>query len=132
VDPEPLFQPAAASPARAVEVPATDGATVVVLASGVYVTGSRSLTAGARYGIGLLRDQLQILGPVDVDPAASAIRRPLRGLDATGVTGRLIITADNTGRDRFALVFMSIAGGSAESIADTIVAAVNDSRAVRS
>lgn len=63
---------------------------------------------------------------------ATAIRRPLKGLDATGVTGRLIITADNSGRDRFALVFMSIAGGSAEYIADAISAAVNDLRSVAS
>lgn len=132
-DIERSFAPLTASLSGApADVTRDDHGRVLVLASGIYVTGSRSLVVGARYGIGLLGGQLQILGPVDVDPMATAIRRPLKGLDATGVTGRLIITADNSGRDRFALVFMSIAGGSAEYIADAISAAVNDSRSVAS
>ena len=125
---------AAAVPPESARMPTAAPRTpsLVILASGVYVTGSRSLIAGSRYGIALMGDQLQILGPVDVDPSATAIRRPLRGLDATGVSGRVIITADSSKRDRFALVFMAIAGGSPESVADQIVTAVGALRAVRS
>jgi hypothetical protein len=95
----------------------------VILASAVYVTGSRGLQAGSRYGIALIGPNLGILGPVDVDPTAIAIVRPLRGLDANGIQGQLIITAAEGSRDRFALVFMSVAGGTPEGVAEVIAAA---------
>ena len=94
----------------------------IVLASAVYVTGSRGLQAGSRYGIALIGSNLGILGPVDVDPTAIAILRPLRGLDATGIRGQLIVTADERSRDRFALVFMALAGGTPERVAEIIAA----------
>lgn len=95
----------------------------IVLASAIYVTGSRGLQAGSRYGIALYGDDLRILGPVDIDPSAVAIRHALRGMDATGLQGRLIITATDGRRDQLALVFMSVAGGSPEGVADAIIAA---------
>ncbi len=98
----------------------------IVLASAIYVTGSRGLQAGSRYGISIVGDDLRILGPVDIDPAAVAIRHTLSGLDATGLQGRLIITATDGRRDQFALVFMSVAGGSPEGVADAIVAAAGE------
>jgi hypothetical protein len=101
----------------------------VVLASAIYVTGSRGLLAGSRYGIGLLGDNLQILGPVDIDPLAIVLTHPLRGIDATGLQSRLIITAGERRRERLALVFMSVAGGTPEGVADAIVAAVADAGA---
>jgi len=101
----------------------------VVLASAIYVTGSRGLLAGSRYGIALVGEHLRILGPVDVDPTAVAIVHPLHGVDATGLQGRLIITAGERRRERLALVFMSVAGGSAEGVADAIVAAAGTHRA---
>jgi hypothetical protein len=97
----------------------------IVLASAIYVTGSRGLQAGSRYGIALHGDDLRILGPVDIDPSAVAIRHALRGMDATGLQGRLIITATDGRRDQLALVFMSVAGGSPEGVADAIVAAAD-------
>jgi hypothetical protein len=97
-----------------------------VLASAIYMTGSRGLLAGSRYGIALVGDDLQILGPVDVDPTAVVIVHSLRGLDATGLQGRLIITSGEGRRDRLALVFMSVAGASAERVADAIVAAASE------
>ena len=99
-----------------------------VLASAVYVTGSRGLLAGSRYGIALADDRLEILGPVDADPSAVAMTHPLDGIDATGLQGRLIVTAGEGRRDRLALVFMSVAGGSAEGVADAIVEAAGDRR----
>jgi hypothetical protein len=98
----------------------------VVLASAIYMTGSRGLLAGSRYGIALVGEDLHILGPVDVDPTAVVIVHSLRGVDATGLQGRLIITAGERRRDRLALVFMSVAGGSAEGVAETIVTAASE------
>jgi hypothetical protein len=95
----------------------------VVLASAVYMTGSRGLQAGSRYGIALIGGNLGILGPVDVDPTAIALVRPLGDIDATGIQGQLVITAAQGSRDRFALVFMSVAGGTPEGVADVIAAA---------
>ena len=101
----------------------------VILASAIYVTGSRGLLAGSRYGIALFGEDLRILGPVDVDPGAVAIRHALRGMDATGLQGRLIITATDGRRDQLALVFMSVAGDSPEGVADAIIAAATELRA---
>ena len=98
----------------------------VILASAIYVTGTRGLQAGSRYGIALVGDELRILGPVDFDPTAVTLVHTLKGVDATGLQGRLIITAGDGRRDRLALVFMSVAGGSAEGVADAIVAAGAD------
>jgi hypothetical protein len=98
----------------------------VVLASAIYVTGSRGLQAGSRYGIAIVGEDLRILGPVDINPTAIAIHHALNGMDATGLQGRLIITATDGRRDQFALVFMSVAGGSPESVADAIIAAAGE------
>jgi hypothetical protein len=103
----------------------------LLLASAIYMTGSRGLQAGSRYGIAIAGDQLQILGPVDVDPAAVATVHSLAGVDATGLQGRLILTGGDGRRERLALVFMSVAGASAEAVADAIVAAADELRAGR-
>ena len=102
-----------------------DEAREVILASAVYVTGTRGLQAGSRYGIALIGTNLGILGPVDVDPSAIVVLRQLRGLDATGEQGQLIITADESVRSRFALVFMSLAGGTPERVAEIIATAAS-------
>jgi hypothetical protein len=97
----------------------------IVLASAIYVTGSRGLQAGSRYGIALIGSDLGILGPVDVNPSAIVVLRPLRGLEATGVQGQLIITADEGFRGRFAMVFMALAGGTPERVAQIIANAAS-------
>ncbi|MFL5725636.1 MAG: hypothetical protein ACJ765_13970 [Chloroflexota bacterium] len=97
----------------------------VLLASAIYVTGTRGLQAGSRYGIALIGTNLGILGPVDVDPSAIVVLRALRGMDATGDGGQLIITADEGFRSRFAMVFMSLAGGTPERVAEIIAAAAS-------
>ncbi len=113
----------ARAPAPTIHIGLSEEPRSIVLASAIYVTGSRGLQAGSRYGIALFGDDLRILGPVDVDPSAVAIRHALRGMDATGLQGRLIVTATDGRRDQLALVFMSVAGGSPEGVADAIVAA---------
>ncbi len=115
---------AAAAPIREPEPVA--GPNSIILASAIYVTGSRGLQAGSRYGIALSGDDLRILGPVDINPSAVAIHHSLRGMDATGLQGRLIITATDGRRDQLALVFMSVAGGSPEGVADAIVTAADE------
>jgi hypothetical protein len=112
-------------PAPAIHIGPNAEPRSIVLASAIYVTGSRGLQAGSRYGIALFGDDLRILGPVDIDPSAVMIRHSLRGMDATGLQGRLIITATDGRRDQLALVFMSVAGGSPEGVADAIVAAAD-------
>src|SRR6185295_6039960 len=86
----------------------------IILASAIYVTGTRGLQAGSRYGIALIGTNLGILGPVDIDPTAIVALRPLHGLDATGAQGQLIITSDEGFLNRFAMVFMALAGGTPE------------------
>jgi hypothetical protein len=104
----------------------------VVVATAVFVTGTRGLEAGGRYGIAVVDDELQILGPVDIDPAAVVVRHPLQAVDASGYQERLVITGDRgRHRDRLALIFMSVAGGSAERVADVIVAAAATAQAHR-
>ena len=97
----------------------------IILASAIYVTGTRGLQAGSRYGIALIGSNLAILGPVDVDPSAIVVLRQLRGLDATGEQGQLIITADESFRSKFALVFMALAGGTPERVAGIIATAAS-------
>jgi hypothetical protein len=114
------------APATAEVTPAPDQAPRpardVVLASAVYVTGTRGLQVGSRYGIEIAGRELRILGPVDVDPTAVAFVHSLRPIDATGVKERLIITAGD-GRGRLALVFMSVAGSTADGVAAALVEA---------
>jgi len=97
-----------------------------MLASAIYLTGSKALLAGSRYGIAIFGHTLRILGPVDVDPRAIVLERSLKGMDATGSQDRLVITA--TGRGQFTLIFMSIAGGPADRVADYIVEAARRPR----
>jgi hypothetical protein len=97
----------------------------IVLASAIYVTGTRGLEAGSRYGIALIGTNLGILGPVDVDPSAIVVLRPLHGLDATGAQGQLIITSDEGFLNRFAMVFMALAGGTPERVAEIIATAAS-------
>jgi len=97
----------------------------VVLASAIYVTGTRGLQAGSRYGIALIGTNLGILGPVDIDPTAIVALRPLHGLDATGAQGQLIITSDEGFLNRFAMVFMALAGGTPERVAEIIATAAS-------
>lgn len=94
-----------------------------VLASAVYLAGTPGLQVGNRYGIALIGPDLAILGPVDVDPSAVRVTRSLQGMDATGIEGRLVITSGERRSDQFAVVFMAVAGGTVEGIADVIVAA---------
>jgi hypothetical protein len=112
---------AASGAPSASELAAFDTPTVHV--SGVYVTGSVGLRAGARYTIEADRTRLRVLGPVDGDPTVVAIERRLSGIDATGYNDRLIISEPDGGRSPVVLVFMAIGGGTPDAVAERIVQA---------
>jgi hypothetical protein len=81
-----------------------------VLATGVYFGGTAGLVVGSRYAIVKHGLQLQLLGPVDRDPSAIALERPLAGLTATAIGERLIIS-EGSG-NRLAIALGSFAGAS--------------------
>jgi hypothetical protein len=81
-----------------------------VLATGVYFGGTAGLVVGSRYAIVKHGLQLRLLGPVDRDPSAIALERPLAGLTATAIGERLIIS-EGSG-NRLAIALGSFAGAS--------------------
>jgi hypothetical protein len=84
----------------------TDGGASGVLATAIYVTGNTNLESGQRYGIAIRDARLQILGPAEIDPSRVALDRPVAGMDARSVGGRLILGNP----DGLTLAFMAIAG----------------------
>lgn len=90
-----------------------------VLATAVYVTGNTTLESGHRYGIAIRDSRLQILGPTDIDPSQVALDRPIAGVDARSVEGRLILGNPNG----LVLAFMAVAGPATQDLAALIVEA---------
>lgn len=95
---------------------------MVVLASGVFMTGTIGLSPGSRYDIETDGTDLRVVGSGEKGRKAVAFERKLVGIDATGVENRLIISAAG-GRGATVLVFMSIDGGPS-AVADAIARAV--------
>jgi hypothetical protein len=83
-----------------------------VLATAVYFGGTARLTVGSRYVIVRQRATLQLLGPVDQDPSALALERPLAALTATAIGERLVITEGDDARVSLALALGAFAGAS--------------------
>jgi hypothetical protein len=92
-----------------------------ILVSGVFVAGSVGLEIGSRYLIELGNDHLRVLGPADRDPTAVAFDRSIDEMDAIGLNGRLILNERAKVRGGSVLAFMSIAGGSPDSVAEAVV-----------
>ena len=69
--------------------PASDA--IAILGSGVYAGGNRRIEPGNRYLLARVVDELQILGPVHLDPAAIADRIPIAAIEAFVLEERLII-----------------------------------------
>ena len=111
-----------AAPPAAAAAPARKATTV--LASGVFVTGTVGLSAGSRYDIETDGVDLRVVGTGEKGKRTVAFERKLPGIDATGVEGRLIISASG-GRGATVLVFMSIDGGPV-AVAEAIARAVRD------
>jgi hypothetical protein len=86
------------------------------LASAVFVTGSVGFQPGSWYTLETDGTDLRVLGPLDRDARAIALSRPLAPLDASAVNGRLVVN----GADGLVMVFMRMAGMSAEDVAALI------------
>jgi hypothetical protein len=97
--------------------PATD-----VSATGVYVTGTTKLEPGQRYSIAVDGSRLRVLGPLELTPSAVALDRPVAGIDAASVDGRLVISQRN-GKSGLMLAFMSVTGMSPDAVAGAITRA---------
>lgn len=87
-----------------------------ILATAVYVAGSTNLDAGHRYAIAVRDGRILILGPAEVAPDRIALERPVAGLDARSVEGRLVL-ADPNG---LVLAFMGVAGPPTRDVAAAI------------
>lgn len=98
------------------------------LATGVFVTGTVGLRSGSRYLIALAGQRLQVLGPAEDDPTAVVFERPVGEMDATGFNERLVISQTGEAGSSKVLVFMALAGGSPESVADEILGAAASSQ----
>ena len=127
---EPSAIPATALMPRAIpasaQVPAVPVAgpavpELLVHVSGVFVTGNRSLITGERYLIHADDTRLITLGPVEIDPNAVVLSSGLRGLDATGLNGRLILSGVDDRDFDLALLFTGIAGGRLDDTAETLM-----------
>jgi hypothetical protein len=96
--------------------PANGGETVP-LATAIFVTGSGRLEPGRRYGIAMVGASLRFLGPTDLNPGVVALERPLAGLQAQAMEGRIVISEPMS---RLVLAFMSVSGPSTATLAETI------------
>jgi hypothetical protein len=87
-----------------------------VIASALYVTGSVSLRPGSWYTLELERGDFRVRGPMDEDPRATPVTRPLASLEASAFEDRLVLN----GMKGTVMVFMRPTGDTAERLADAI------------
>jgi hypothetical protein len=85
-----------------------------LLATAVYFGGTAGLVVGSRYAIVRHDDRLRLLGPIDWDPTAIALERPVAEVMVTAIEDRLIIRSE--GWRGIALAFGSLAGSSGEDL----------------
>lgn len=97
---------------RSTPTRSADEPSLVVLATGVYVTGTVGLRPGVRYSINRRGDRLVILGPVDLSPERQQLDWPVTKLDVTVFGERLVIAHE--GR---MIAFQSLAGVDGERLA---------------
>ena len=97
---------------RLTPTPSSDEPALVVLATGVYVTGTVGLRPGVRYSINRRVDRMVILGPVDLSPERQQLDWPLAELDVTVFGERLVIA-----RQGSMIAFQSLAGVDGERLA---------------
>lgn len=90
------------------------------LPTATYITGSSTLEPGRRYAFKVQESQLQLLGPVEIDPMAVALQFDIREMDATAAAGRLLLSRP-LARSGPVLAFMSVAGVTPEALAQLIV-----------
>jgi hypothetical protein len=86
------------------------GTPLAVLGSGVYIGGNRSIQPGNRYLLARVADELQILGPVHLDPGAVADRVPLGTIEAFRIEDRLVI-GGRDGTSDVSMAFVAVSEG---------------------
>lgn len=89
------------------------------LGTAIYVTGTTNLESGRRYAIAIRGSQLRILGPVDIEPSRIALDRPIAGMEARSIQGRLILG----NQDGLMLSFMAVVGLPTQDLEAVIVEA---------
>ena len=101
--------PVEAPPVSPMELAAREPASdaLAILGRGVYAGGNRRLEPGNRYLLARVVDELQILGPVHMDPAAIADRIPLVAIEAFVLEERLIIESRD-GRADISMSFVAV------------------------
>lgn len=114
--------PRAAKPSPSTAGPSGTG-TARSIGSTIYVTGTVGLAPGARYDLQTDGRTLHVVVPSRRKNPEIAFERPLAGVDAAAVEGRLIISASR-GRAGTVLVFMTKDGGSPDTMATVINDAV--------
>ena len=93
-----------------------------LLATAMYVTGSRDCQPGLHYLLTMRGSSLAILGPLETDPHTTAAVRPVSGLRVTAFGDGLLIT-DARGVRGWSLGFQRFTGGTPESVERAILAA---------
>jgi hypothetical protein len=112
-------RPPDAGPAAPTSSASQGGRTqLAILGSGVYVGGNRPIQAGSRYLLARVVDELQVLGPIHLDPGAVADRVPIESIEAFVIEGRLLIV----GRDPETELSMAFVSVSQESGVDIVAA----------
>lgn len=100
-------QPATTLGRRATEAPAkllqpeptpASTSTLVILGSGVFIAGGKSLQIGSRYLLARVGSELHVLGPVHVSPAKVAARLSLKNIEPTFVADRLLVAPAKPGQ----------------------------------
>jgi len=136
--------PAAKGASRSTGAPVTPAAAVVsaapapeplpepvmqAIGGGVYVTGTVGLSPGTRYDLRTDGRTFQVIVPSRRKHPEVVFERPLAGVDAAIVEGRLIISASQ-GRTATVLVFLGKDGGAPENVATEINDAVRASQVI--
>ena len=104
--------------------PDGDPVEVGAMATATYVTGSSSLTPGARYVIGVNRGRLRVHGPMDVDPSVLAVAFDIADAMATTVGGRILISQHMDGSGAI-MAFMQVAGMTPDGLAAAVTDAAH-------
>jgi hypothetical protein len=95
--------------------PDGSGAAFQVIATGVFVGGTRPLVIGSRYLLSIQGGALEVRGPIDSSPNRVVVATDLAGVEASGIGDRLLISGTED-PSTFALGFASITGDTAESL----------------
>lgn len=107
--------PRSSSRARSATAVTDGGAETVMLATALFVSGSRDCEAGMHYLIAVRGDKLVVLGPLETSPHNVASARRLETLMVTAFGQRLLISEAARAMG-WSLAFQDLSGGTPESV----------------